>query len=551
MTRRLKPLGFMLVALLALSLGLTVWPTSIVQSASPQLFEHWNEGDVADTAESATNLLLMLAQTFTAQQDHSVTSIRVKLRGGGAASDGDLVVYLWGDDLGVERLGEAVIPGTTIGGTAAWYTVYFLSAPDVVGGELYYIIVYFDGYMVPPIYWRCDDVSDPDYPGGAAYISGITYPYEWGPRGAGYSDFMFEVWGTLPVYPNFSGSPTSGPAPLTVQFTDLSTGPVSSWLWDFGDGGTSFAQHPSHTYDMPGTYTVVLGVDGEVEIKSGYITVDPSPDEVSLVAGENQITADGVSTCSLTATVEDQLNNPVPDGTDVVFYTDHGTLGSSTVTNQTSGGVATATLTSEASTETVIATVTATADSASGATAVFFIPSGGVGIEGSETETVSDSGAMTDSLTGGDVSIDAEGDHTITVAAYTENPGGEPTFESSGDYYDVHLDDDSGVNNVTIEFCPAEQGDVIYYLNGTNWEPCSSQTYSGGCIVVTITDSTAPDLVDLAGLPFAQGRPLAPPVGGEAYPIDRLGILAPLITLAIVFAASGLYLVRRTVNKSA
>jgi len=31
-----------------------------------------------------------------------------------------------------------------------------------------------------------------------------------------------------------------------------------SWVWQFGDGQTSFAQHPSHTYMKPGTYTVSL-----------------------------------------------------------------------------------------------------------------------------------------------------------------------------------------------------------------------------------------------------------------------------------------------------
>src|SRR5690606_30707756 len=30
------------------------------------------------------------------------------------------------------------------------------------------------------------------------------------------------------------------------------------WLWDFGDGTTSTAQAPSHTYAAPGTYTVSL-----------------------------------------------------------------------------------------------------------------------------------------------------------------------------------------------------------------------------------------------------------------------------------------------------
>jgi PKD repeat protein len=35
---------------------------------------------------------------------------------------------------------------------------------------------------------------------------------------------------------NFSASPTSGNTPLTVNFTDMSTGSPTSWYWDFGDG---------------------------------------------------------------------------------------------------------------------------------------------------------------------------------------------------------------------------------------------------------------------------------------------------------------------------
>jgi hypothetical protein len=56
----------------------------------------------------------------------------------------------------------------------------------------------------------------------------------------------------------FSVSSTSGAAPLTVSFTDGSTGSPSSWAWDFGDGGTSAAQHPVHTYSAPGSYSVRL-----------------------------------------------------------------------------------------------------------------------------------------------------------------------------------------------------------------------------------------------------------------------------------------------------
>ncbi len=76
---------------------------------------------------------------------------------------------------------------------------------------------------------------------------------------------------------NFSATPTTGPAPLTVAFTDLSTGDPTSWLWDFGDSGTSTQQHPSHTYADVDSYTVsltatnILGSD--TEIKENYIAV--------------------------------------------------------------------------------------------------------------------------------------------------------------------------------------------------------------------------------------------------------------------------------------
>jgi PKD repeat protein len=80
-----------------------------------------------------------------------------------------------------------------------------------------------------------------------------------------------------PPVAGFSGTPTSGPAPLTVTFSDESTGAVDSWLWDFGDGGSSTGQNPTYLYDVTGTYTVSLRVSGtggsDVLTRSSYITV--------------------------------------------------------------------------------------------------------------------------------------------------------------------------------------------------------------------------------------------------------------------------------------
>jgi len=79
----------------------------------------------------------------------------------------------------------------------------------------------------------------------------------------------------------FSGSPTSGCAPLMVNFTDASTGPVTSWAWTFGDGGTSTSQNPSHQYAAAGTYTVSLtvysAICNDVETKTNYIIVSGVP----------------------------------------------------------------------------------------------------------------------------------------------------------------------------------------------------------------------------------------------------------------------------------
>jgi PKD repeat protein len=72
------------------------------------------------------------------------------------------------------------------------------------------------------------------------------------------------------VHADFSGAPLTGPAPLSVQFTDLSTGPVAERTWDFGDGTGSSLASPAHTYGVNGLYSVrltVRGADGSSQSK--------------------------------------------------------------------------------------------------------------------------------------------------------------------------------------------------------------------------------------------------------------------------------------------
>ena len=84
--------------------------------------------------------------------------------------------------------------------------------------------------------------------------------------------------GPTPPTANFTGSPTSGCPTLTVNFTDQSSGDITDWSWDFGDGTTSTLQNPSHDYANPGSYTVSLTVTGpggsDTNTKNNYITVE-------------------------------------------------------------------------------------------------------------------------------------------------------------------------------------------------------------------------------------------------------------------------------------
>jgi PKD repeat protein len=69
--------------------------------------------------------------------------------------------------------------------------------------------------------------------------------------------------------PNFTASPVTGIAPLTVQFNDTTIGTPTTWEWHFGDNGVSYERNPSHTYYRDGMYRVSLTVGNEV----GYASV--------------------------------------------------------------------------------------------------------------------------------------------------------------------------------------------------------------------------------------------------------------------------------------
>jgi PKD repeat protein len=92
--------------------------------------------------------------------------------------------------------------------------------------------------------------------------------------------------GATPIAPvaGFSGAPTATYATAPVAFADASSGSITNWVWNFGDGtAVTNLSNTSviHEYAAPGTYSVsltVLGADGSNTLtQADYIVASPAP----------------------------------------------------------------------------------------------------------------------------------------------------------------------------------------------------------------------------------------------------------------------------------
>ncbi|GAB6284295.1 MAG: hypothetical protein STSR0009_04940 [Methanoregula sp.] len=116
---------------------------------------------------------------------------------------------------------------------------------------------------------------------------------------------------------NFTANVTSGTAPLTVKFTDTSTGAPNGWNWSFGDGNFSTLQHPVYTYTSIGTHSVSLNatnaVGSNTTTRINYITVNPSG------SGGSQLIVSNVSLYQNTATQIPIRVTNITGGTGISF----------------------------------------------------------------------------------------------------------------------------------------------------------------------------------------------------------------------------------------
>ncbi len=144
----------------------------------------------------------------------------------------------------------------------------------------------------------------------------------------------------LPVAADFSGSPTSGNPGLAVTFIDKSTGPVTSWSWDFGDGSTTstLQNPPVHQYLLTGRYRVTLTVGNgsgyDTKSVDRYITVNPSPLWYNCLWGyrknitvlKSKVTGTQTNFPVLISLTDNDLKNYArSDGYDILFTASDGT----------------------------------------------------------------------------------------------------------------------------------------------------------------------------------------------------------------------------------
>jgi len=102
-----------------------------------------------------------------------------------------------------------------------------------------------------------------------------------------------------------NASPTVGTIPFSVNFTADITGGVSpyAYSWDFGDGGSSSDQNPSHTYTSAGNITVILTVtDNLANEASGSVNISAAESILPLEASVNASPVSGIAPLAVSFT---------------------------------------------------------------------------------------------------------------------------------------------------------------------------------------------------------------------------------------------------------
>jgi PKD repeat protein len=234
----------------------------------------WNFGDGTSSTSQSPSHVYSAAGSYT---------VSLTVTGSGGSNTKTLANYINTTAPATSDTSPPTTPGTlaaSVAGTTA-INLSWNASTDNVGVT---------GYLVE----RCQGLSCRSFVqiatvtgttfSSTGLVGGTSYTYRVRASDAagnfsGYSNTVTAMTTSAATSPVavFSGSPTSGTAPLTVNFASSSTGTITTYAWNFGDGTSSSAQNPSHVYSTAGVYTVSLTVSGSAgsntKTYTNYVTV--------------------------------------------------------------------------------------------------------------------------------------------------------------------------------------------------------------------------------------------------------------------------------------
>lgn len=126
-------------------------------------------------------------------------------------------------------------------------------------------------------------------------------------------DIGGDEWNNLVPHVDFSANNTSGYSPLSVSFTNSTTGQTTLNIWEFGDGEISNDVNPAHIYKQPGIYTVQLTVFDS----NGYSATKSRYDYIVVADTEQEVIANFIAAPS---------DVPLNNTTDVIGVTGYNPL---------------------------------------------------------------------------------------------------------------------------------------------------------------------------------------------------------------------------------
>ena len=205
--------------------------------------------------------------------------------------------------LGGSGIPTARFTGTPTNGTAP-LDVNFTDTSDVLNGTLW-------NWSFGDSHWyNATATSSPIhlYNATGTYTVSLTVTNATGNNTmtrAGYITVTSGVSGSAPAV-SFTADVTSGTVPFAVQFTDTSTGSPVNWTWNFGDGTSSAAQNPVHTFVQPQVFNVTLTAANSAGLTNSSMTqvtgYTPQVNTTMAINGTSTSTVNGTPVLMVNAT---------------------------------------------------------------------------------------------------------------------------------------------------------------------------------------------------------------------------------------------------------